>query len=767
MAKLASIILKIGSMLRCLLVLFFFLALSAGAQTTSQNIIVDQFGYLPDALKIAVIKNPQTGFDANDKFTPGENYAVVNALTKEQVYTAKPKLWNNGATDASSGDKAWWFDFSSVTAIGKYYILDVDLNKRSYEFQISPAVYNDVLKQAVRTFFYQRVGFAKEEKFAGKEWADGASHLGPLQDKNCRLFSKKTDASTERDVSGGWYDAGDYNKYTSWTADYVMGMMYAYLENPTAWTDDYNIPESGNGIPDLLDEAKWGADHLLRLQNEDGGVLSVVGLSHASPPSSAKGQSLYGPASTSATLNSAAAYALASKVFAKIGMAAYAEQLKQSAIKAWVWAELNPAVLFRNNEAQNGSSGLAAGQQEVDDYGRFVAKLKAACFLFEITKDQVYKEFFETNYKNAHMLQWNYAFPFEADVQDVLLYYSSVDSASASVVATIKLVYKNAMNGAHNFPSFQNKVDPYRAHLKDYTWGSNAIKSRQGSMFYNMVAYAVDTNKVADSRNAAMGYINYIHGVNPLNFVYLSNMYRFGAENGVNEFYHSWFTNGSAKWDRVGKSTYGPAPGFLTGGANPSYDWDGCCPSGCGSTGNNAVCKSESIAPPKGQPKQKSYKDFNTSWPLNSWAVTENSCGYQIAYIRLLSKFVNPAYDCHGDLNGTAFYDACNVCSGGNTGREPETDPTKCSPSTGLGLLLLDDDQLQLCVNNGLVEVIADQYMEYRFKITDVMGRNHFETVASGNYSFNINDFDKGIYLVSVYSDWGMKQLKVPNANLF
>ncbi|MGK3960067.1 hypothetical protein WMF38_44335 [Sorangium sp. So ce118] len=39
-------------------------------------------------------------------------------------------------------------------------------------------------------------------------------------------------------------------------------------------------------------------------------------------------------------------------------------------------------------------------------------------------------------------------------------------------------------------------------------------------------------------------------------------------------------------------------------------------------------------------PAQKSYKDFNTSWPLNSWAVTENSNGYQASYIRLLSKFV-------------------------------------------------------------------------------------------------------------------------------
>jgi endoglucanase len=751
-------------MIRYFLLSFILITFGAGAQSPSKNILVDQFGYLPDAVKIAVIKNPQTGFDMNDKFTPGANYAIVNALTKENVFTGTLTQWNNGLTDASSGDKAWWFDFSSVTTIGKYFVLDVDKNMRSHEFQISPAVYNEVLKQAVRTFFYQRSGHAKEEKYAGKGWADGASHIGNLQDKNCRLFNKKNDATTERDLSGGWYDAGDYNKYTSWTASYIIEMMYAYLENPTVWTDDYNIPESGNGIPDLLDEAKWGTDHLLRLQNPDGSVLSVVGVSHASPPSAATGQSLYGPESTSATLNSAAAYALASKVFALAGMAEYADILEQSAIKAWNWAISNPNVLFRNNDPEYGSSGLAAGQQEVDDYGRFIAKLKAACFLFEITNDLVYKEFFENNYLNANLFQWNFAFPFQADVQDVVLYYATLAGATPSVANNIKTVYKNAMNSNDNFAAFTNKTDPYRAHIKDYTWGSNATKCRQGGMFYNMIAYSVNENADDEARKAAMGYINYIHGLNPLHFVYLSNMYRFGAENGVNEFYHTWFTNGSANWDRVGKSTYGPAPGFLTGGPNPSYNWDGCCPSGCGSANNNALCNSESISPPKGQPKQKSYKDFNTSWPLNSWEVTENSCGYQISYIRLLSKFVNPAYDCHGDLNGTAFYDACNTCSGGNTGRIPETDPSKCSQATGLGSAF-EREEVQLYYRNGIVGVITLPIHKYQFKITDLLGRVHFYTTTSGNYSYNFSGFQKGVFIVSLNSHFGSKQIKIVNFN--
>ena len=120
-------------------------------------------------------------------------------------------------------------------------------------------------------------------------------------------------------------------------------------------------------------------------------------------------------------------------------------------------------------------------------------------------------------------------------------------------------------------------------------------------------------------------------------------MGKFGAENSVTSFYHSWFENGSALWDEVGISTYGPAPGFIPGGVNPSYDWDGCCPSCCGSAANNALCVAESIDPPKNQPIQKSWKDFNTSWPINSWTISEAGIYTQAAYVRMLSKFcTNP-----------------------------------------------------------------------------------------------------------------------------
>ena len=612
----------------------------------SKFIVVDQFGYRPAAEKIAVVRDPQTGFDATEAFTPGKTYALVDAVTGKQVLSAAVTAWNGGAEDASSGDKAWWFDFSAITQPGTYYVLDVDNAVRSDLFDISDTVYREILKRAVRMLFYQRVGQAKDAQWAGAGWADTADHVGPGQDHEARLFTDQKNAATAKDVWGGWFDAGDYNKYTNWTAGYIVGLLRAYTENPSVWRDDYEIPESGNGIPDVLDEAKWGMDYLTRLQNDDGSVLSIVGEAGASPPSAATDPSYYGPPNTSAALSSAGAFALGATVFGSLGNAAlstYATDLKARALKAWTWANANPNVLFKNNDAASGTSGLGAGQQETTDYGRLTKKLESACYLFELTGDTQYRDFFDANYKSTQLFTANdFAYPFELGTQEALLYYTKVKGATAATVSAIEQAYAMGMTSGDNFGSLTRNADPYLAYLSvgNYTWGSNQVKSSQGLMFYDMLTYGIDASKNADATRAAERYVHYIHGLNPLGFVYLSNMFDYGATNGVTAFYHTWFAHGSAKWDRVGVSMYGPAPGFLTGGPNPSYAVDACCPNNCPGTGNNELCTAQPLSPPEGQPAQKSYKDFNDNWPIDSWSLTEDDDGYQIAYIRLLSKFV-------------------------------------------------------------------------------------------------------------------------------
>lgn len=600
-------------------------------------IVVDQFGYLPDQQKIAVLRDPVSGFDSADAYTPGATLQVVNTASDAVVLSGSATTWNGGATDATSGDRAWLFDFSAVTAPGAYEVRDVERNVTSARFTIGADVYRPVLVQAMRTFFYQRAGHAKSVPFAAAAWEDGASHLGPLQDANARRYDAPQDASTERDLRGGWYDAGDCNKYTNWTAGYVVGLLHAYTENTTVWTDDFNIPESGNGVPDLLDEVKWGVDHLVRMQNGDGSVLSIVGLACSSPPSSTTGQSLYGSASTSATLSTAAAFAQAARVYATLGtpeFTAYAADLRDRAETAWNWASANPAVTFRNNEQSAGTAGLGAGQQEVDDAGRLAKKVVAAVYLFALTGDAAYRDFVDANYTSAPMFAASWLSPFNAEWTQTLLFYASLPGATSGVASAIRERYVSLWDGVDGWGAVSSRRDPYGAFITDYTWGSNAVKALAGGMFVDQATYGLSTHPAAAALDAGAAYLHYLHGVNPLGKVYLSNMADFGAENSVDQFYHSWFADGSAKWDSVRSSTFGPPPGFLVGGPNPSYSWDDRCP------GVSLACGAMVLSPPTGQPPQKSYLDFNTSWPLNSWSVTENSDGYQTSYLRLLARFV-------------------------------------------------------------------------------------------------------------------------------
>ena len=167
------------------------------------------------------------------------------------------------------------------------------------------------------------------------------------------------------------------------------------------------------------------------------------------------------------------------------------------------------------------------------------------------------------------------------------------------------------------------------------------------------------------------------------------------------------------------------------------------------------MCFSESIEPPRNQPNQKSYKDFNTSWPLNSWSVTENSCGYQINYIRLLSKFIDPTYDCNGDKDGSAFIDACNVCAGGNTGRSPVTNPGSCLTSVPKKELEFRDTNIEIYPNptSKILYISSGNNEYYRFKIISSGGKVMIDTRVEGSSTIDMEGYPSGLYLVFVQNE--------------
>jgi endoglucanase len=616
-------------------------------------IVVDQFGYPSNAEKFAVVRDPQIGYDSTARFTPGNRYALINLATRAIVKEAALTTWNSGATHTASGDKAWTFVFSDVTAPGRYAVLDLDKGIRSADFAIGDGVYRDAMRHAVRTFYYQRAGSDKPAKFAGAAWADLASHLGAGQDHQSRPWPPAASptrggaAVVTKDLRGGWYDAGDYNKYTNWTARNVITLLRAFDENPHAFGDDLGIPESGNGVPDILDEVKWALDWMLRMQNADGSLLCVQGLASGSPPSAARGGSYYGPATTAATLMGAAVFAYASKVFAarpQAALRAYAADLATRASAAWRWAIANPNVRYYNNDAarQPGSQGLAAGQQEMSDAERQLAKVEAAIYLFEVTKDPSFKAVVEAN--ASAVLPIHGPTLWDLDRQEALLYYTRLAGASETLKASILEAFFNGMNA--NFLSADvAKLDPYRSPLQDYTWGSNKAKAAQGRLYQIAGLYSRSADVRGKAMASALNYCHAIHGINPLGLVYLTNMKASGATHSASTMFHTWFGHGT-RWSKASATQPGPPPGYLVGGPTLQYGKDKCCsapasPEGyrCQSASAATVCE-QSFAPPVGQPPLKAYLQFNDGWPANSWSVTEPSTTYQAHYIRTLAPYV-------------------------------------------------------------------------------------------------------------------------------
>jgi endoglucanase len=600
----------------------------------SDRIKIDQFGYRPGDQKIAVISSPQKGFNAAipDSFQPGAFYEVREWNTDRVVFTGPTTVWNNGAIHDQSGDKVWWFDFSKMTQKGSYYLRDTKTGLNSYQFDIADDVYDVPLVMAMRMYLYQRCNYRKTAKFFGEGWTDAPSFMGKNQDPHCLLATNPV-AATKKDLTGGWFDAGDFNKYTAFALWPMQDLLLAYEENPGIWRDDYNIPESGNGIPDILDELKYELDWFLKMQLPDGNLLSKVAVSAfqaTCPPSADTNTRRYGKPSTNATLTGAIAFSLAAKQFQKFpSMKNYTATLRNAAVKAWKAALADPNNRFQNEGFQcaNPDRENSYGGGFPGDYSSYNFLL-AAVYLYALTGEAEYKAYFDTHYKEAHMMQGVPLRLYENYVYQAFAYYTRLPGASPAVKDDITSHYVQYIyNEPNKLPAFSSQKDAYRAYMEDtyYEWGSTWRHMMQANFYTDMYWYALDsdTEKTRQFRDAAAGYLHYMHGVNPLGLVYMSNMNKYGAEKSMTTFYHNWFADGSPLWDEVGVSKYGPPPGYFGEGPNAKYSVKGMWP--------------------YGELPQKAYKQWNTAWNgyanEASYEVTECGIYYQGAYIRVLSKF--------------------------------------------------------------------------------------------------------------------------------
>ncbi len=164
---------------------------------------------------------------------------------------------------ASAGEYAMRGDFSAFTRPGCYHLRVGEAV--SPEFTIGDGVYRRLFHDAARCFHLIRANVAIDDPVTRIRHMAG--HLS-----DARLVVDEE----MRDLSGGWYNAGDFGKYGNMHAISVSHMLRLYELKPDSAGTTLDIPVLYDGLPDLLQLARWGLEWLLRMQNPDGSVLHKV-----------------------------------------------------------------------------------------------------------------------------------------------------------------------------------------------------------------------------------------------------------------------------------------------------------------------------------------------------------------------------------------------------------------------------------------------------------------------------------------------------------
>lgn len=306
-------------------------------------IYVNQVGYFTRGRKVALS-------------TRACNYQIIRTSDSKCVYDGVASV---GKYDESAREEVFSIDFDEVCECGRYYVLAGN-GERSVNFEIKDNLYDDVLTDSMRCLYYQRCGMELEAQYAG-EYVHPACHLRPvimLED-----YINKTENPFEYDMSGGWHDAGDYGRYVSAGAVAVGHILYAYELFPDRFTGSLNIPESGNGIPDILNECYYELSFLLKMQDADGGVhhkLTAYNHPDFIMPQDDLDPFYIFPVSSLATADFAAVMALAARIYRDF-MPEFSEiALDAARLAAW-WLEEHDYVGFHNPE------GCNTGEYDDDD----------------------------------------------------------------------------------------------------------------------------------------------------------------------------------------------------------------------------------------------------------------------------------------------------------------------------------------------------------------------------------------------------------------
>ena len=527
------------------------------------SIKVNQVGYYTSQKKIAIV-----GVDSSQTV----NSFIVKDATGKEVLASQLK--SSGYYDKTD-ENCYLADFSNVKDVGRY-VVAVD-GVVSDTFEITNTLYDDAFKKTLKSYYFQRCSFEINEEFGGK-WARPFGH----PDTSLRFDSIEGKTETDRMASpGGWYDAGDYGKYivnagiTTWT------LLNLYELFPMSGMDStINIPESGNGQSDLLDEIKYELDWMLTMQDVDGGVFFKVGPnnwpSEVLPHADILYRYVIGK-STSSTLNFAFTLAAAGRIYNDYDTA-YAKTCTEAAEKAYTWALEHSDV--KRPENTKGSGPYADGKMD-DEF--FLATVELA----KTTGEEKYVKEVDSyiGYMKVGDAAW------WQDVTNLAFYALVQPSEYIDESISEKAIKKLVDHAVVSYKSLQK--NPYHIRIDDFHWGSNGNIANSAMLY----AYAYVITQEQPFLDAAIESMDYVFGKNGPS---LSMVTGVGSQSVMKP--HHRICTGHAEVE--------PFPGLVTGGANEENDG-----------GDGVLMRLHQNKTPGGL----CYKDNNHSWASNEPAINQNA----------------------------------------------------------------------------------------------------------------------------------------------
>jgi endoglucanase len=504
----------------------------------SAAIKVDQVGYLPARSKLAVV----VGTSAGDRFS------VRGAADGHEVFSG---VLGPLRRDADSGDALRVADFSDLSAAGSYY-LDVAGVGTSDAFEVGDDAYAHAFRLVMRGFYGQRCGSAVDLGPSYPGYSHPACHTAGTPNPDA-LMHASSGATGAIDGTGGWHDAGDYGKYVVNSGITTGELLWAYeLYADRLAGVRLDIPESGNAVPDVLDEARYNLDWMLKMQDRDGGVwhkLTSLGFGSFVMPERDDGGPRYvigtgsGPFKGScATGDFAAVMAAAGRIYRPFD-AAFSARTTDAAERAWRWLARYPNVAFRN------PPGVTTGEYGDSDCSD--ERLWAAAELFRTTGQAEYDAFFRANL-GASAAIVSAPPPSWGDVKALAaLSYLLSDQPGADPALRARL--RDELVAAADAIVARSEANPYHVSLRpeDYVWGSNGVVANYGVL----LALANLVHPDPAYLDAAADDLHYLLGRNTFGLSWVTQL-------GSHPFRHPHHRPSGADANAE------PWPGLLSGGPN-------------------------------------------------------------------------------------------------------------------------------------------------------------------------------------------------------